>query len=167
MMKALVIEDYSMNLSKIALKTVEVPKPKDDEVLVKVLATAINPIDRAVMKGFLKDSYTIPEFPSLTGFDMAAVVVETGAREKRLKIGDAVWAALPTMKRGEPLIMGAFAEYAVLPGSKCGMAPSNLSPVEAAALPVAVLTSGQALELCRLEKGQRLLVLGGSSSMAY
>mmetsp|Transcript_14374 Transcript_14374/g.23442 ORF Transcript_14374/g.23442 Transcript_14374/m.23442 type:complete len:217 (+) Transcript_14374:53-703(+) len=60
--------------------------------------------------------------------------------------------------------MGAFAEYAVLPGSKCGVSPSNLSPVEIAALPVAVLTSGQALEQCRLEKGQRLLVLGGSSS---
>jgi len=163
-MKALVIEDYSMDLSKIALKTVEVPKPKGDEVLVKVLAAAINPIDRAVMRGFLKDSYIIPKFPSLTGFDMAAVVIETGVDEKRLKVGDTVWAALPTPKRGEPLIMGAFAEYAVLPGSKCGVSPSNLSPVEIAALPVAVLTSGQALEQCRLEKGQRLLVLGGSSS---
>uniref|UniRef100_A0A7S2XH75 Enoyl reductase (ER) domain-containing protein n=1 Tax=Lotharella oceanica TaxID=641309 RepID=A0A7S2XH75_9EUKA len=114
------------------------------------------------MKGYLQNQFPIPSFPALTGFDVAGVVVAVGDGVTRLQVGNAVWASLPTQQGGKPLVMGAYAQYAVIPEAKVGLAPSNLNPLELASMPVVAITGLQALQSLGVKQGDKVLVVGGS-----
>lgn len=123
-----------------ALKHVEVPvpDPKADEVLVKVEAATINPIDWKIQKGMLRP--ILPrKFPYIPGTDLAGEVVKTGSSVKKFKEGDKVVSILSHASGG------ALAEYAVAKESLTVTRPQEVSAPEAAALPVAALTAHQAL----------------------
>lgn len=158
-MRALVQEsDYGDPADVLSLRT-DYPTPKIKEgssaVLVKVHAVSINPIDYKIIQGFMK-LIAKTEFPFVPGSDLSGTVVSVGTEYKGLlKAGDRVWA--------DNIRLGAIAEFALVPATKCHAMPSKLSFEEAAAVPLAGLTSYQALkDKGNLQPGQSVLILGGS-----
>lgn len=124
-----------------------VPRPGRGEVLIKVAASSINPVDWKTFSSPLYDVATLFG-PKVPGFDVAGVVESVGAGCKRLKAGDAVWADLGKTKPLKGLIqLGAWAEYAVADESQVGLKPGALSFEEAGSLPLVALTDLQALKM--------------------
>ncbi|KAK7404219.1 hypothetical protein VNO78_04912 [Psophocarpus tetragonolobus] len=124
-----------------ALKHVEVgvPSPKAKEVLLKVEAITINPIDWKIQTGLLRPLFLPRTFPHIPCTDVAGQVVEIGAQVKDFKVGDKVLAKLSHQYGG------GLAEYAVASESLTASRPSEVSAAEAAGLPIAGLTARDAL----------------------
>jgi len=156
------IQKFSQDFSGIALKEVDVPEPQEGDILIKVMASSVNPIDIQTMKGWLLSTFPISSLPCKTGFDVSGVVAKLGKGVSNFKIGDCVWVDIPTTQYGKELVMGAFAEYAIVSAAKVGFAPKSLSFIEAASIPVVGITSCQALKAVNLSKDDTILILGGS-----
>jgi len=123
------------------------------QVLIKVLASSINPIDWKIVSGALKA--VIPKtFPSIIGFECCGVAVEVGTDVEGIEKGDAVWS---------DNTIGCYAQYVAIDAKRVGRAPANLTPFQAAVVPLTGLTSLQALATLGLKEGSKVLVLGGSS----
>jgi NADPH:quinone reductase-like Zn-dependent oxidoreductase len=154
-MKAVVVHEFG---GPEVLKYEDAPKPepKDDEILVRVMAAAVNPVDSYVRQGkFLKGN-----LPMIIGSDIAGVVEKTGANAKKFKPGDAVYCYLSVMRGG------GYAEYAIAKESETALKPKNINFVAAAAVPLAGTTAWQALiDSAKIEKGQTVLVHGGSGGV--
>ncbi len=139
------------------------PHPGDGEVLVRVHAAGVNPVDWKIREGFLveKIRHTLP---LVLGWDVSGVVHSIGGNLKRLKVGDEVMSC-PDVARD-----GAYAEYIVIKESEVALKPASVDHLHAAGLPMAGLTAWQALfEHGALAKGQRVLIqgaAGGVGSMA-
>jgi NADPH:quinone reductase-like Zn-dependent oxidoreductase len=159
-MKASFIEEFG-ELDNIQTGNLDKPEPKEGEVLIRVKAAGVNPVDAAVARGMLKDA--IPsEFPMIPGWDMAGVVEERGHSARRFKEGDEVYAYArrPTIQHG------TFAEYITLPESYLAKAPDRLSIEEAGGIPLVGLTAYQALfDAGNLKEGQTVLILGASGGV--
>ncbi|XP_043708756.1 chloroplast envelope quinone oxidoreductase homolog [Telopea speciosissima] len=137
-MKAVQINGYGGGVAGLKHVEVPVPAPKKDEVLVKVEARSINPVDWRIQKG--KTRPIIPsKFPYIPALDIAGEVVEVGSGVKNFKAGDKVVAVL-SMSTG-----GGLAEFAVAKGSLTVNRPTEVSAAEGAGLPIAGLTALQAL----------------------
>ncbi|PON59346.1 Alcohol dehydrogenase superfamily, zinc-type, partial [Trema orientale] len=123
-----------------ALKHVEVPipTPKKNEVLVKLEAVALNPVDWKIQKGLLRPIYP-RKFPHIPGTDVAGEVVEVGQGVNKFKAGDKVVATVGHANGG------GLAEYVVAGESLTVARPPEVSAAEAAGLPIAGLTAHQAL----------------------
>lgn len=117
---------------------VPVPSPKDNEVLLKLEATSINPVDWKIQKGMIRP-FLPRKFPCIPATDVAGEVMEVGSGVKNFKAGDKVVSVL------SHLTGGGFAEYAVASEKLTVKRPQEVGPAEAAALPVAGLTALQAL----------------------
>jgi NADPH:quinone reductase-like Zn-dependent oxidoreductase len=157
-MKALVLKSYG---GAKALEVTEIPRPaiKPDEILVQVYAAGLNPIDNMIPKGDFKPLIPL-KLPATMGSDLAGVVVETGSRVRRFKVGDAVYASL------FDLGAGSFAEFAAVPEQAAALKPATLDFVEAASMPMVGLTSWQALnERVRLKPGQKIFIPAGSGGI--
>lgn len=128
------------------------PAPATGEVLVRVHAAAVNPVDWKVRAGHLRGflNYSLPLIP---GWDLSGVVEATGAGVTDWKQGDAVYAR-PDLRRN-----GAYAEYIAVRASELGRKPRSIDHVQASAIPLACLTAWQALfDAGGLEGGQRVLI---------
>lgn len=157
-MKAAVIYRYG-EPEVLQIADVDKPAIKPDQMLVKVHASSINPIDWKIRKGMLK-FLTGSKFPLILGFDAAGEVVEIGSQVSRFQVGDAIYARL------DQLSGGAYAEYAAVAEKVAAAKPSNISYAEAAAVPLAGLTALQALrDKGHLEAGQRVLINGASGGV--
>jgi NADPH:quinone reductase-like Zn-dependent oxidoreductase len=154
-MKAVVANEFG---GPEVLKYQDAPKPeaKNDEILVRVIAAAVNPVDTYVRQGkFLKSSG-----PIIIGYDIAGIVERTGPEARRFKPGDQVYCYLSVMRGG------GYAEYAVAKESEAALKPENINFVEAAAVPLAATTAWQALiDSAKIDKGQRVLIHGGSGGV--
>jgi len=117
-----------------------VPMPGRGEVLIKVAASSVNPVDWKLMEN------PIWGRGKVAGFDAAGVVEAVGSGCTRLKPGDAVWADLGKGSFGGDLQLGAWAEYAIADESQVGLKPAALGFEEAASLPLVALTDLQALK---------------------
>jgi NADPH:quinone reductase-like Zn-dependent oxidoreductase len=138
---------------------VPVPIPRENEVLVRVRATAVNPVDWKLRQGRFRPALRV-SLPMIPGCDVAGEVVEAGAEVSRFRPGEAVFAALP------PTRGGAAAEQVAVPERWCARKPSNLSFEEAAALPLVALAALQGLrDHGRLERGERLLIHGAAGGV--
>lgn len=156
-MKAVQIENYSQNIQAI-VKNINIPEINDDEILIKVISAAVNPLDLLIMKGSIKliQNY---KMPVTLGCECAGIVEKTGKNVINFKAGDKVYTKLPQDK------IGAFAEYAAVNQKYAAKMPENCSFNEAAAIPIAALTIYQALtEELNLKENGRLLITGGSGS---
>ncbi|CAN5120261.1 NADP-dependent oxidoreductase [soil metagenome] len=142
------------------LKIEDVPRPTPaaGELLVRVIAAGVNPVDAKVRQGtFKQPGATLPLIP---GYDISGIVEAAGAKATKFKKGDSVYAYL-SLTRG-----GAYAEYAIVPEKDAAPKPKNLTHAEAAAVPLAALTAWQALvEKAKLESGQAALIHGGSGGV--
>jgi NADPH:quinone reductase-like Zn-dependent oxidoreductase len=134
------------------------PEPKEDEILVRVIAAGVNPVDAKVRQGHFPQPGA--KMPMIVGYDISGVVEKTGAKATKFKPGDAVYAYL-SLTRG-----GAYAEYAIAKESEATLKPTSLTHEQAAAVPLAALTAWQALiETAKLEAGQTVLIHGGSGGV--
>src|SRR5438046_2695216 len=137
-MRALVFKRYG-GADQIAFADIPRPRPGPNEILVRVHAAGLNPIDCMVPKGAFKPILRF-QLPATLGSDLAGVVVEVGNRVTRFKPGDAVFASI------FDLGTGALAEFSVVPASAAALKPSNLDFVQAAAMPMVGITSWPGLE---------------------
>ncbi len=134
------------------------PAPQQGEILVRVHAAGINPVDWKVREGYLKDVWPA-QFPLILGYDVAGTVEEVGANVTEFAIGDAVF----SMIRG-----GGYAEYAAFPVKDAARKPQTLDFVQTASLPVAALTAWQALfDHAHLEDGQSVLIHAASGGVGH
>lgn len=156
-MKGVFIESYG---SPKVLKYAEVEQPAiaNNQLLVKVLASSVNPIDWKLRKGMLK-VLSGNKFPIALGFDISGEVVAVGEKVSTFKTGDSVYGmvAFPG---------GAYAEYAVLEERSLALKPDNTTYEEAAAIPLAAMTALQSLRnLGKIQKGQKVLINGASGGV--
>jgi len=155
MMKAARIHDYGAPL---ALEEVQTPEIGPDEVLVRVKAAALNPLDVQLHSGKMHGFFPLG-FPYTLGTDLAGTVERAGASVTRWRGGEAVVA------RTDPTKGGALAEFAVVPAADLAAAPKAAS-LEDAGIPTAAGTAWQALfEVADLRRGQTVLVHAGAGGI--
>jgi NADPH:quinone reductase-like Zn-dependent oxidoreductase len=160
-MKAAVISEFG---DPSALAVAEVPSPErvNSEVLVKVAAAGLNPIDAKTRAG-KGVAYAVEGFPCILGYDFAGVVVETPFAGHPLNVGDEVYGMM-SVPRGS----GSYAEYVAAPSLQVARTPKSLSLIEAAAVPLAALTAwGLVVELAKAHEGQRMLIHAASGGVGH
>jgi NADPH:quinone reductase-like Zn-dependent oxidoreductase len=139
----------------------DIPPLKEAEVLVKIKAAAVNPVDAAVRKGLLK-SFLPTTFPAIPGWDVAGIVEERGFAARRINVGDEVYA----YARRPWVQWGTYAEYITIPESYLALRPSAISWEATAGIPLVGLTSYQCLYVAgKLQEGQTVLILGASGGI--
>jgi NADPH:quinone reductase-like Zn-dependent oxidoreductase len=137
---------------------VATPKPKPGQLLIKVHACSVNPIDWRIRKGEAK-MFVRARPPMILGADISGEVAEQGPGAVRFKVGEPVFVKLP----GD---IGGYAEYVAVPEGIVARRPANLSAVEAAGVPACATTALQALrDVAGLKPGQRVLVNGASGGV--
>ena len=156
MMKAMVVHEYG-GPEVLKLEDVPRPEPKENEALVRVIASGVNPVDALIVSGkYAKEFGT--HVPLTPGYDIAGVVEQTGAKITKFKVGDPIY--------GFVLWGGGFAEYVVATEGEAAIKPKSLSYSEAASVPLVVLTAWQALiDAAKLSSGQTVLIHGGSGGV--
>ncbi len=136
-MKTIYTTGYG-EVSCLKIKSLKDPVPKNDQLLVKVHACSINPIDWKIRKGDIKPLGK-KKPPKVLGCDFSGVVADVGANCLQFKKGDRVWGSL------DPVKGGAYAEYLLTKENNITYAPWNLNDVEAASIPLVGLTALQLL----------------------
>ncbi|MGW4380417.1 NADP-dependent oxidoreductase [Kitasatospora sp. NPDC004531] len=147
--------------ASMALVEMPTPEPVFGEVLVRVVAAGVNPVDVYTRQGTAYNR--VLELPFVNGWDVAGVVEEVGYGTTRFRVGDRVF-GMPWFPRAA----GAYAEYTAAPARHFARMPDGLGFAEAAALPLAGLTAWQMLtEVARVEPGQRVLVAGAAGGVGH
>ena len=155
-MKAAYINRYG-NINDVQLGEQSTPVLTENDVLIKVHAASINPLDLRVLEGEFKAILPVP-FPFILGNDFAGTVVEVGSKVSQFKVGDEVYAKTD--------LNGAFAEYTVVQQLSLALKPQNISMELAASLPLVSLTAWQALvEIAKVKAGQKVLIHAGSGGV--
>ncbi|WJX81368.1 2-methylene-furan-3-one reductase [Trifolium repens] len=142
---------------------VALPDVKDDQVLIKVAAASLNPIDYKRMAGGFKA--TDSPLPTAPGYDVAGVVVKVGSQVKKFKVGDEVYGDINVKALELPKVFGSLAEYTAAEEILLAHKPKNLSFAEAASLPLTIETAYVGLDLTGFSAGQSILVLGGAGGV--
>ena len=156
MMKAVVAHEYG-GPEVLKFEEVSRPEPKENEALVRVIASGVNPADPLTLSGKYAREFGT-HLPLIPGYDIAGVVEKTGANVTRLKVGDAVY--------GYPTFGGGWADYVTVKEWEVAAKPKSLNFVEAAAVPMGALTAWQALvDVAKLQPGQTILIHGGSGGV--
>jgi NADPH:quinone reductase-like Zn-dependent oxidoreductase len=139
------------------LKLESAPRPAcgESDILVRVHAAAVNPIDCKVRAGSPR-----VKLPYIPGFDMSGVVEQVGAKVTKFKPGEEVFAMID-LRRG-----GCYADYVVVKESEAAAKPAKISHTEAASAPLVALTAWQALfDAAKLASGQTVLIHGGAGGV--
>ena len=158
MMKAVVVHEYG-GPEVLKYEDVPRPEPKDNEILVRVIAAGVNPVDGMIRSGMFA-KHEKAAFPMVPGADIAGIVEKTGSKVTKFKPGDPVYAYL-SLKNG-----GGYAEYTIATETELSPKPKSLTFVEAAGVPLAALTAWQALiDAAKLSAGQTVLIHGGSGGV--
>jgi 2-desacetyl-2-hydroxyethyl bacteriochlorophyllide A dehydrogenase len=157
-MKAIAINKYG---GTEVLQYTDIPEPqiKPDQLLVKIHASSVNPVDWKIRYGHLQ-LLTGYNFPLVLGFDAAGIVTAVGDAITRFQVGDSVYAYLKSLPGG------ADAEYAAVSESAAGVKPDNMSYEEAAGVPLAAITALQGLRnQGQILPGHKVLVNGASGGV--
>src|SRR6266481_216173 len=157
-MKAVVIHEYG-NPEVLKYEDIARPEPKDDQLLIRVIAAGVNPVDGMIRSGmFAREGNRA--FPIILGGDVAGVVEKVGSKITKFKARDPVFAYVSLDDSG------GYAQYALVTEREAALKPKSLSYVEAAAVPIVALTAWQALiDTARLSEGQTALIHGGSGGV--
>lgn len=156
--RAVVINQYGGS-DRLEESSVELPELKAEQVLVKVKATSINPIDWKLREGYLKGMFDWA-FPIILGWDAAGVIEAVGEKVTDWQIGDRVFARPATTR------FGTYADHTIIDSSLLAKIPDNSSFEEAAAVPLAGLTAYQGLFTHGdLKKGESVLIHAGAGGV--
>ena len=152
-MKAVVVHQYG-GPEVLKFEDYPDPIPGAGEVLVRVAATSVNPIDYKRRAGLTKDFYPL-KFPGLIGVDMAGTVVKVGLGVEDFSVGDQVFA----------MADNTYAELCVVKAAILAKVPKGLDLIQAAALPLVTTTGNQLLSATGIRAGQTVLVIGAAGNV--
>jgi NADPH2:quinone reductase len=161
-MKAMVLSSFGD--ADQVFRTMELPVPEinEEEVLLKVKATSINPIDYKIRGGYLP--HLVPVFPAILHGDVSGIVEKTGANVTAFQVGDLVYGCIG----GVAGIDGALAEYTKADHRLLSRMPNKLTFEEAAAIPLAGITAYEAIfQRAHIQPGQKVLVYGGIGGVGH
>ena len=155
-MKAIVVDEYGPPKNA-RLADVDTPKVRDDLLLVRMHAAAVNPFDVKIVTGMAKEQVPV-DFPYVPGMDGAGEVIEVGDGARNWRKGDAVLAQFPS---------GAFAQYALISANdkKLARKPDALDFERAAAIPEAGLAANTMVRTADLKTGQTVLIIGATGGL--
>lgn len=157
-MKAAQIAKYAKEV-EITINEVKIPEIKENEVLVKVKAAGVNPVDLLIASGSVKliQGY---QFPLTLGNELVGIIEKMGNKVKGFNTGDRVMTRLPLGQ------IGAFAEYVAVDANALALVPKYLSDVEAAAIPLTGLTGYQVLkDVLKAQAGKSVFLPGGTGGL--
>ncbi|EPJ79877.1 alcohol dehydrogenase [Pseudomonas sp. CFII64] len=144
------------------LQYLPVPKITTGQVLVKIIASCVNPLDTKISSG--QGQHARQPLPAILGMDLAGVVQAVGAGVTRFTVGDEVYG----MAGGVGGQQGSLAEYIAVDADLLALKPHNLSMREAAALPLIFITAWEGLvDRANVRAGQRVLVQGGAGGVGH
>ena len=154
-MQAIRIHNYGES-DVLQLETIAQPEPQPNEVLIRVEAAGINPIDWKIRAGYVKEIFPMP-LPFTSGMDVSGTVEAIGADVKAFQVGQAVYGVLK---------MGADAEFATTPEDAIALKPKTLDFVQAASVPLVAMTAYQSLfDHADLKAGQTVLIHAASGGV--
>jgi len=152
-MKAIVVHQYG-GPEVLKFEDYPDPVPVPGEVLVRVAATSVNPIDYKRRAGLTKDFYPL-NFPGLIGVDIAGTVVKLGPGVEDFSVGDRVFA----------MADNTYAELCVVKAAVLAKVPAGLDLIQAAALPLVTTTGNQLMAATGIKAGQTVLVVGAAGNV--
>ena len=152
---AIQIHDYG-DADQLKLEQIPQPEPQEGEVLVRVYAAGVNPVDWKLRAGWMKN-FRPSTFPYVPGADLAGVVEKVGSGVTSFQPGQEVFGRSS---------QGSYTEYGIAPANTLALKPKSLSFDEAATIPVGATTAWQGLfDHGNLQSGQRVLILGGAGGV--
>ncbi|MFI5780615.1 NADP-dependent oxidoreductase [Nocardia sp. NPDC051570] len=159
-MRAVTYDAYAPDNS--TLKVGEAPEPKlgPGEVLIRVRASGVNPVDWKVLAGYL-DPMMLSVFPVIPGWDVAGEVVALGPDTPEFRVGDEVMA----YARKDTVHAGTFAEFVAVPAVHVARKPAALDWAQAGGLPLAGMTAQRALDRLEVGPGDTLVVYGAAGGV--
>lgn len=161
-MKAITLPEAG-GIDKLLLEEVAQPQLQPEEVLVKVKALSINPVDLKTRSGKALYGSLQAEKPLILGWDIAGTVAETGAAVSKFKTGDEVFGMVNFPGHGR-----AYAEFVAAPEAHLAHKPAEISFTEAAAATLAALTAWQVLvHQAKVQQGQRVLVHAAAGGVGH
>ncbi len=157
-MKAIQIHQFG-GREQLKYEETDRPKINPDDVLIKVFATSINPVDWKVREGEMEGQIKY-NFPLILGWDVSGVITEIGSEVTDFKVGQEVY-ALPNIMRN-----GTYAEFVAVQASTIANKPNSVNHTEAATIPLAGLTAWQGIfDQGKLEAGQKILIHGAAGGV--
>lgn len=157
-MKAFVIDKFGDH-TVIQEKEMPIPDVGSDDILVKVHATTVNPIDWKMREGLYVDYFPV-EFPFILGSDFSGEVLEIGSDVQNFKVGDLVYGKAKTTRNG------SYAEYIAVPQNEACSKPNVVDHTQAAAIPTVGITAWEALfDKANLQAGQKVTIIGASGGV--
>ncbi|MBE7178060.1 MAG: NADP-dependent oxidoreductase [Mucilaginibacter polytrichastri] len=161
-MKAILLEGFGP-AENLQLREIEKPAPGADDVLVRVKAISINPVDAKTRAGKGVAGRFRDADPVILGWDISGTIEETGSRVTAFKTGDAVFGMVNFPGRGN-----AYAEYVVAPAAQLALKPARISHEDAAAATLAALTALEALvDHLKVQKGEKLLIHAAAGGVGH
>ncbi len=159
-MKAAQISEYG-DPSVIKINEADKPTANEDQVIVEVHASSVNPYDNRLRAGYMKDHLSL-QFPFTLGGDIAGVIAELGSNVSGFAVGDKVYGQAAGVAGNS----GALAEYAATKASQIGKMPANLGFNEAGSLPLVGVSALQAIkDHINLQSGQKIFIHGGAGGI--
>jgi NADPH:quinone reductase len=158
-MRAITLESFD---SGPTLQEIPTPQIAPNEVLVRVRASSVNPIDNAIASGMLKDMVE-HEFPIVLGRDFAGVVEQAGSDVRSLSVGDEVFGFVPGM--GPTVHNGSWAKLIAVPESVATRKPDDIDAASAGAAPMAAITALSALDALGVSEGDTVLIVGANGGV--
>jgi NADPH:quinone reductase len=158
-MRAIMLESFE---SDPTLQEIPTPQIAPNEVLVRVRASSVNPVDNAIVSGMLKDMVE-HEFPILLGRDFSGVVEQAGSEVRGLSEGDEVFGFVPGMS--PQVHNGSWAELIAVPESVATHKPESVDTASAGAAPLAAITALSALDALGVSEGDTILVVGANGGV--
>ncbi|ARC27990.1 MULTISPECIES: NADP-dependent oxidoreductase [Bacillus] len=157
-MKAIVIDEYG-SVEELKERQILKPVVTYNEVLIRILATSVNPVDWKTRKGDLQQQLQF-SFPITLGLDVAGVIEEVGEEVEGFKIGDKVFT------KPENIGKGSYAEFIAVKSDLVTYMPTNLSFEEAASIPLAGLTAWQSLvDYAKIKENDRVFIHAGAGGV--
>ncbi|WP_259070402.1 zinc-dependent alcohol dehydrogenase family protein [Mucilaginibacter sp. X4EP1] len=158
-MKALILNEFN---TPYQLQDIKKPVAGDGEVLVKIMASGINPLDLKIQAGQAAHAKAV--LPAILGIDLAGVVEAVGKGVTGFKIGDEVYG----MTGGIAGVQGSLAQYAAVDANLLALKPTNLTMKEAAALPLIFITAWEGLvDRAKVNKDKTVLIQGGAGGVGH
>src|SRR5215216_3407203 len=158
-MRAITLESFD---SDPTLQEIPTPQIAPNEVLVRVSASSVNPVDNSIVSGMLKDMVE-HEFPVVLGRDFAGVVEQVGSEVSGLSVGDEVFGFVPGM--GPTVHNGSWAELIAVPESVATRKPDDIDAASAGAAPMSAITALSALDALDVSEGDTVLIVGANGGV--
>src|SRR5829696_234290 len=158
-MRAITLESFE---SDPTLQDIPTPQIAPEEVLVRVRASSVNPVDGAIAAGMLKDMVE-HEFPVVLGRDFSGVVEQAGSDVRDISEGDEVFGFVPGT--GPTVHNGSWAELVAVPESVATHKPADIDTASAGAAPLAAITALSALDALGVSEGDTVLIVGANGGV--